>query len=604
MRRESAQAIDGPERPAFRRRGRIVFTLLAVLVFVGLAPLATVAWKLIDINRELLTTSHQERQLLLASSMAREVEIHVEGLDSQLVRVAQTLGGSVRQDGSGPRGEFLRILEDVVDDRMAYLRYTYFQGQGTAHIDEGELPENLEAAFASGLMDAVEILAETAVSRPEQAIVSEPIVLDTLAQHAVLVISAPVVNRGRFRGVLSAMVDLDLVWRSVLARNRGGYLIFALDRTGRVFASSDPARMPPGRDVSDSELVARFLSGPSRAETLPFTEHEDGREQAFLGSYQGTRFGWGIFVQAPAGDVYQPIREMVRRTMNWAIPVLGLAVLAALFFAGTLSRPINRLAAASRAFAEGQYSTRVRVGSGNEIGELAFTFNTMAEEIEDQIRRLREAARENKELFLGTIRALAQAIDAKDPYTRGHSVRVNRYSVIIAREMGLPDEVIGDIHVASLMHDVGKIGIHDAILQKPSKLTPDEFEVMKTHTVLGANIMAPIRQMEGIIPGMRSHHEKWRGGGYPDGLTGEEIPLMARIIAVADTFDAMTTHRPYQRAMTFEQAVATINKLKGVALDERVVEAFNRAYQQGSIVGDPEGPGVEAQAAPVTAIPA
>ena len=106
------------------------------------------------------------------------------------------------------------------------------------------------------------------------------------------------------------------------------------------------------------------------------------------------------------------------------------------------------------------------------------------------------------------------------------------------------------------MHDVGKIGINDRILQKPGKLTPDEFEVMKTHTVLGATIMAPIRQMTRLIPGMRSHHEKWQGGGYPDGIAGEEIPLMARVIAVADAFDAMTTHRPYQRAMTFPEAIS------------------------------------------------
>ncbi len=133
------------------------------------------------------------------------------------------------------------------------------------------------------------------------------------------------------------------------------------------------------------------------------------------------------------------------------------------------------------------------------------------------------------------------------------------------------------------MHDVGKIGINDAILQKPGKLTSDEFEVMKTHTTLGAGILAPIRQMKRIIPGLRWHHERWKGGGYPDGLEGEAIPLMARIIAVADAFDAMTTHRPYQQAMTFDQALDRLNQLKGSAFDGRIVEAFNRAYRAGLI---------------------
>jgi putative nucleotidyltransferase with HDIG domain len=274
---------------------------------------------------------------------------------------------------------------------------------------------------------------------------------------------------------------------------------------------------------------------------------------------------------------------MISNTRKWALAALGLAVLAAVMLARTLSQPIKRLVVASRTFASGDFSTRVEVGSGNEIGELAFTFNTMADEIEDRIARLKRAAEENRELFLDTIRALAQAIDAKDPYTRGHSERVNRYSVLIARQLGLNDADIADVHVATLMHDVGKIGVHDKILQKPGKLTPDEFEIMKTHTVLGANIMSRIRQMKRVLPGLRWHHERWQGGGYPDGLVGKQIPLMARIIAVADTFDAITTHRPYQKAMTFPEALELLNRIKGVAFEERIVGAFNRVYNQGLI---------------------
>ena len=202
---------------------------------------------------------------------------------------------------------------------------------------------------------------------------------------------------------------------------------------------------------------------------------------------------------------------------------------------------------------------------------------------EELIRRLKRAAKENHELFMGTIRAMAQAIDAKDPYTRGHSMRVNRYSVILAKQLGLRGAQLREIHVSSLMHDLGKIGINDEILQKPGKLSDEEFEVMKTHTVLGANIVAPIRQMKRIIPGMRWHHERMNGQGYPDGLTGDQIPLMARIIAVADTFDAITTHRPYQTAMTFDEALKVLERLKGDSLDPKIVEAFFAVYEQGLI---------------------
>jgi HD-GYP domain-containing protein (c-di-GMP phosphodiesterase class II) len=278
---------------------------------------------------------------------------------------------------------------------------------------------------------------------------------------------------------------------------------------------------------------------------------------------------------------------MVQSTLSWALAALSLAILVAIVFAGTLSRPINRLAAASKAFATGEFQERVEIKSRNEIGELAYTFNLMADEIEDHIQKLRRAAEENNELFLGTIRVLANAIDAKDPYTRGHSVRVNRYAVIIARFMGLPAAEIERIHVASVLHDIGKIGINDSILQKPGGLTPDEFEVMKTHAARGAHIMAPIRRMAKVIPGLRSHHERWDGSGYPDRLEGEDIPLMGRIIAVADTFDAMTTDRPYQKAFSFQQAVDRINALKGKTFDDRVVEAFNRAYQAGEFGHSP-----------------
>jgi HD-GYP domain-containing protein (c-di-GMP phosphodiesterase class II) len=586
-------AADGAERSYFKRNGRIVFTLLAVLVFVGLVPLATVSWKLIDINREALATSQQEFQLLLVSSIANEIDIHVEGLDSELVRVAQTLGGVVRRSGSANKDEIRRILGGVVDERMPYLRFTSFSGQAAESISQGALPYTLEPVFASGLRETAADLVRQAKKRPDHAILSDPILLDTLPRQAVLVASAPVVSGGRFRGVLSALVDLQRVWNAVAARNRSGHLVFAMDGSGRVFASTNPVLIGPGQEAGESDLTARFLSGDGRArETMPFTREVDGSQRNYLGSYGVTSQGWGVFVQAELDDVYHPVRSMINSTMinsttTWAMVALGLAIVAALFFAGTLSRPIKRLAAASRAFASGDFSMRVKVRSGNEIGELAHTFNSMASEIESHIRKLKKAADENKELFIGTIRTLAETIDAKDPYTKGHAVRVNRYAVIIARELGLPEEEIADIHIASLMHDLGKIGIDDSILKKSGKLTPDEFEVMKSHAARGAQIMMPIKQMHRVLAGVRSHHEKWEGGGYPDGLRGDEIPLMARIIAVADTFDAITTSRPYQRARTFEEALAIVNSsLKGTVLDAKIVEAFNRAYRQGLITAE------------------
>jgi len=577
---------DRPQ-PAFKPRGRIVFTLVAVLAFAGLAPLGTVGWKLIDINREALATAQQEYQLLMAASLARELEIHVEGLRSQLLRFAQSVGRSVRAGGLDARAEVQRGLDDVLDERTLYLRFTHFRATGPQTIETGALPRQLAPLFQAGLEDAVETLARVGASHAESTILSEPTILATRPATAGLVISAPVVAGGRFVGVLSALVDVSAVWNSVVARIQTGHALFVLDREGRVLGSTDETHVQPGTDVSRTPLVQRFLAAGKRAsETLPFRGIEDGEEREYIGSYEVTPHGWGVFVQAHLEDVYSPVRGMIDSVLTWAILALGFAVAAAIVFADTLARPIKHLAAASRSFAAGDFSTRAGVRSGSEIGELAHTFNRMADEIEDHIRRLRRAAEENRELFLGTIHAMAEAIDAKDPYTRGHSVRVNRYSVAIGRQLRLTADQIEDLHVSSLMHDVGKIGIDDRILQKPGKLTPDEFEVMKTHTTLGAQILAPIRKMHRVIPGLRWHHERWGGGGYPDGLGGGDIPLMARIIAVADTFDAMTTHRPYQTAMSVEEAIERLRSLQDVAFDGRVVDAFLAAYREGRIVPD------------------
>ena len=570
----------------FKRRGRIALVLAGALTLVGLAPLASVAWKLIDINREALKGSTQEYQLLLARSVARELEVHVQALQTQVARLARALGPATREGGL-PAAQVRGMLSEVADDRIVYLRYTDLRGRAVDSASSTNVPQNLHPLFVQGLREAAESVADHRPDGPEVVTASLPVLLEGERPRAALVLSAPVVGGGGFRGVLSAIVDLQTVWVGVVQHYPSAHRIAGVDPRGVLFASTDDDGEPPGSDLSRVHLVRSFRSAAGRTiETRPFELQRQGRPVMHLGSYEVTAQGWAILVYAPEQEVYLPVSSMVQSTLFWAVGVFGVAILAAVALAGTLSTPLHRLAIASRAFAAGNFSARVQVHSSTEIGELADTFNRMASEIEEYIRRLKAAIEEKNELFLGTIKALAAAIDAKDPYTRGHSARVNRYSMVLARQLGLSAHDIRDIDIASLLHDVGKIGVDDAILKKPGLLTPDEFEVMKTHTTRGAAIMAEIPKMKEILPGLRSHHERWKGGGYPDGLSGDQIPLMARIIAVADTFDAMTTDRPYQRAMTMEAAHARINQLKGVALDERVVEAFNRAFLTGEIRSD------------------
>jgi HD-GYP domain-containing protein (c-di-GMP phosphodiesterase class II) len=247
----------------------------------------------------------------------------------------------------------------------------------------------------------------------------------------------------------------------------------------------------------------------------------------------------------------------------------------------TVSRPIKRLARISTRLAEGDFAVQAGAAAVTELDALALNFNLMARRLGEEVERSHANARVANDMFLGIARALAEAIDEKDPYTKGHSVRVNHLAVIIGRYLGLSREQMRDLQISSLLHDVGKIGVDDAILKKPGALSPDEFEVMKTHPERGAKIMGRIPKMKNIIPGMRFHHERYQGGGYPLGLSGEEIPLLARIIAVADVFDAMITERPYQKALPVPEAVDRINKMKNTNLDPQVVEAFTRAYGAG-----------------------
>jgi HD-GYP domain-containing protein (c-di-GMP phosphodiesterase class II) len=207
----------------------------------------------------------------------------------------------------------------------------------------------------------------------------------------------------------------------------------------------------------------------------------------------------------------------------------------------------------------------------------------MTDQIEKFIGDLQRAAEANRELFVGTVKSLAAAIDGKDPYTRGHSERVSRFSVAIAQRLGLPDDEVEKIRISALLHDVGKIGIDDKILKKPASLTDEEYEIMKQHPQKGFKIMSHIPALKEFLPGMYMHHEMINGQGYPQGLKGDEIPIMARIVAVADTFDAMTTDRPYQKAMKFEDAVSRIETLVGTRYDAQVVAAFVEACREGQV---------------------
>ena len=197
--------------------------------------------------------------------------------------------------------------------------------------------------------------------------------------------------------------------------------------------------------------------------------------------------------------------------------------------------------------------------------------------------------REIRDTFYATSGALAEAIEKRDPYTGGHTKRVLEYSLIIGREMGLPKKELENLKLSAVLHDVGKIGIDDAILRKHARLDDAEQKEMMRHPDFGADIMKRVPQLSNIVPGILHHHERMDGKGYPAGLTGETIPMHARIIAVADTYDAMTTTRPYRKGLPQEVAIAELKKFSGAQFDALVVEAFSRAFDKGVMVATESG---------------
>lgn len=595
--RPPAVGIPGaaPSRPSrgFRRRGKILYSLMALMLLAGLLPLLlTTSW-LVRRNRGALEASEKLFQLDQTRSIAQQARLYLQAMHQQVETIADTI-----EIASDPRAVRARIrsmtpealVDFIEEDRV--LSITVFDREGRFvnagyTLDDAEI----EASLRQSLVEALQ--GRRWVSPPH--INAEPLV-DT-----VVIMSAPI--RAGYggeaaptvEGVVSAMISLKPIEDMVKQKGNAQRDVFVVDADGRLVTHSRPKILYEGTDLSHTAIVLAFQDSRGLASgTVNFELMRDGERQRMLGTYTpiGDRnalvpflrtLGWGAIVQAEEGAVYFSVREIVRDSVYIAVLASILAVVLAVVFAGRLSQPIAELAEGARRLASGDFSQNIEVRAANEIGEFAATFNFMISEIRSFIERLRKAAEENKQMFVGSVTSLAAAIDAKDPYTAGHSERVAHYSATIAKILGLPDSEVEVIRIAALMHDVGKIGIEDRILGKAGPLTDEEFEIMKTHPTRGAAIMQHVPQLNDMMPGMKYHHENVDGTGYPEGLTGEEIPLQAKIVSVADTFDAMTTNRPYQKAMEITYVFARMRSFIGKKFEKHIVEALITGYEEGLI---------------------
>lgn len=537
-------------------------------------PVLLVGWGFVRSNSEQVSTLEKQYLTRQAVGLSREIELFFVDTVGRLETVAQVLRPGLGE-GEG-RGDAAAALRQIVESnrRIILLRLLDEQGKGP-FVQSRALRREAEDALEAKLEEAFTANLSGRPVRDELLRLPEG--------DAVALVSLPVRDgAGSVMASLQGVVSLEWLAGRLADEATSAATVDIVDRAGEVLFSTDLNRV--GRSAAGHPLVRQFLQAPVRLTTTYRDAIASGGKDVLGSLCPVEGVPWAVVAARDLDVAFAAVRAMGRRTAVLALITSAIAVFAGVILARRITSPLRHLAEVTSAVARGEFSTRVPVSSRNELGQLASNFNLMAAEVESFVESLRQALRENQELMLDSIRALAAAIDAKNPYTRGHSERVSQYAVAIGRHLGLNSGELQKLEIAAILHDVGKIGIEDRILLKPSALSDQEFAMMRGHVLKGAAIVSPIKRLREVLPGIRSHHENWAGGGYPDGLAGEEIPLMARIIAAADVFDAMTTHRPYQPAMVLDSVLARVRELSGTRLDPGVVEAFFAAVKAGDLV--------------------
>ncbi len=560
----------------------ILYLMLAVLTLISVVPLYFYSSVVVGINRDRLKTNEMLLENTITRTLADDIaqrHNNLRGILANLASSIQVASGANLSTEHVATPELRALLEQFVSssDSVAYATLLNSEAKGISAgrmLPDVFLQRELERAFAAA-RDGREYNGQAlGVGGGKKS-------------NTFMVVSTPLIADGRFIGMMAAVVDLQFLSRRLQDASQGGLLAYVVDGRGRLVAGAN-GDYATGQDMTNLEIVKNFVEQGARTKlvaTKEFTAKDGKNSVAMLGTYSPVpSLEWAAVAQKKQQDAYQNVYEMQHTANVLALLAVFLSLGVSICAAKSITGPLGTLTDSSRAIARGDFSQRVNLKSRTEIGELAQTFNHMTDDLERLVADLKRSAEENLRLFLGSIQMLAGAVDEKDPYTRGHSDRVTRYSVIMAKELGLADQDVEKIRIAAQLHDVGKIGIEDRILKKPGALTPEEFEIMKTHTTKGANILRPVEQLREMLPGIELHHESLDGRGYPYGLKGEQIPLIARIITVADTFDAMTTNRPYQTAMDPEYVIRIINSLIHTKFDPQVVAALTSALRKGELM--------------------
>ncbi len=575
--------------PRLKTRVPLVYFVIAALLLVGLIPLVLTGWFLSEKSAGELRAVENRYQIQLVQEKARQIEMFAQR-NTDLVKGlanAFALSGDPKLFASTATDQQLsNTLRENPDVLAIYVHHVAGEPLSLYR------PGNIQKLEIDGIAEDFEPKIGN-----EPLFVGEPQIAGA-SKEPVIVLGAPVIASGTKLASVVAIVSLKGISRSVVGSSpateaelwhSGLPIIFVVDAHGKAVFHPDVQLVQQRRSMSELKIVSEWQEANQQIESglVPFKAEFDGGSHEMIGAYSTVSVGngvkLGVITMQDEARALASVGEM--RTQTWIIS-LAFALVALIIgsmFARSLTSPIHNLAVAAQRIAGGDLSSRVETKNITEIGTLGESFNTMSDKLEEHIASLAKAARENRELFVGTVKALAAAIDGKDKYTRGHSERVARISVAIGKQLDLPEDELETLRISALLHDVGKIAIDDSILKKPAALTTEEFEIMKTHPVRGYKIMSQIPAMKDFLPGMYMHHEMVNGKGYPQGLTDEQIPLQAKIVSVADTFDAMTIDRPYSKGMLLPEALGKIKELVGIRYDATVVDALVRGCDAGEI---------------------
>jgi putative nucleotidyltransferase with HDIG domain len=554
---------------------KAIFLLMLV---VGVVSTATVGLLVLSDTRELLTRDAQE----LSGERVKQLRLKTERALEEPVRVVVTLA---RTPGffALPLAEQRALVTSVLTQRRDVSAITVFDAHGVRipglqafafnDVPPTEVAEH--EARARALLEGISGLRYSAVvSRPGRP----PTV--TVA----LPVGAPV------KGYLAAELSLANLAATVEDQRVGSSgFAYVVDGHGNLVAGPR-GRFLPGADLAQRPAVASLLATLAHTpdpELFRVGNFGEGVDRV-VGAYAVVAGpGWAVVSEQPLDAAYTQVRSMQHRILVGFLAALAVALVLALLFSRGLTRPLKSFVASALDIAKGRFGSQVELSSNNELGELARTFNHMSVQLLSYDKENKSLYQSLEQGYLETILALANSIDSKDPYTRGHSQRVGDISAAIGRELGLSETEVKLLRYAGILHDIGKIGIVDTILGKQEQLTAEEMKVMREHPAIGASIVEPVTFLGAARSAVKSHHEKWNGAGYPEGLAGEQIPLVARIVGCADTWDACTTTRPYQRAMSLQAALDVMERLRGVALDPTVVDALRRILARRGATAEP-----------------